>query len=104
MTTNNMHLYKFIKWLDVVVKVSLPKGINIQIETVSVFTVTNSIRHFHGSRPWSQHTTVSTRTTEQDMPSLSYVSNSVTDPRDMYLDQAVNTLYINNTFHTALLF
>ena len=67
----------------------LPKGINILIETVNVFTVTNSVHHFDGSRQWSQH--VLPQISEQDIPSVSYVRKSVTDPRDVYRNKVMST-------------
>ena len=52
----NLYTYTYIKWIDVLVKVTLQylhnvfhKGINNLIETVNVFTVTNFVPHFDGS-------------------------------------------------------
>ena len=97
MSLYTTHIYKK---LDVLVKVSLqyrynilPKATNILIGTINAFSVTNIVRLFDGSRRWSRHTLP--QVSEQDMASLSYVRTSITAPRDIYLNKAVNTLIDN---------
>ena len=69
----NLYIYIFIKWIDILVKVSfqylhniLPEEINILVETVNVFTVTNSVRYPDGSRHWIQYALL--QVPEQGMP------------------------------------
>ena len=79
----NIYTYTSIKGTDILVKVSLftsnifltffLKAINILIENVSVFTITNSVYHFVGSLQWSQHSLP--QISEQGMPSVSYVTD-----------------------------